>query len=89
MFVGPALGRAIMIGHGRPAISAVVAALLWLAGAHSLPAQQNAAPPADSLRIIANRDPLIFGPREQFTFDLEPLLAGVEPSTTIAAQVAE
>jgi hypothetical protein len=72
-----------MIGQGRPTISAVVAAIVWLAGALPLSAQQPAAPVADSLRIIANRDPLIFGPREQFTFDLEPLLAGVEPSTTI------
>jgi hypothetical protein len=72
-----------MIGQGRPAISAAVAVLVWLAGALWLPAQEPAAPPADSLRIIANRDPLIFAPREQFTFDLEPLLAGVEPSTTI------
>ncbi|MGD9637240.1 MAG: hypothetical protein AB7U97_28445, partial [Pirellulales bacterium] len=71
-----------MIGQGRPTISAVVAAILWLAGASWLAAQEAAAP-ADSLRIIANRDPLIFAPGEQFTFDLEPLLSGVEPSTTI------
>jgi len=71
-----------MIGQGRPTISAVVAALVWLAGATWLAAQENAAP-ADSLRIIAHRDPLIFAPGEQFTFDLEPSLAGVEPSTAI------
>lgn len=71
-----------MIGQGRPTISAVVAACVWLAGASWLAAQEAAAP-ADSLRIIAHRDPLIFSPGEQFTFDLEPLLAGVEPSTAI------
>ncbi len=71
-----------MLGQGRPTISALVAALCWLAGARSLAAQELPAP-VDSLRIIANHDPLIFAPGEQFTFDLEPLLAGVEPSTTI------
>ncbi|MEX2093846.1 MAG: hypothetical protein WD971_14265 [Pirellulales bacterium] len=71
-----------MLGQGRPTISALVAAICWLAGALSLAAQEPTAP-VDSLRIIANHDPLIFAPGEQFTFDLEPLLAGVEPSTTI------
>lgn len=71
-----------MIGQGRPAILAVVAACVWLVGASWLAAQEPSAP-TDSLRIIANRDPLIFAPGEQFTFDLEPLLAGVEPSTAI------
>lgn len=71
-----------MIGQGRPTILAVVAACAWLAGASLLAAQETAAP-ADSLRVIAHRDPLIFAPGEQFTFDLEPLLAGVEPSTAI------
>jgi hypothetical protein len=71
-----------MIGQGRPTISAVVAAIVWLAGASWLAAQEAAAP-VDRLRIIAHRDPLIFTPGEQFTFDLEPMLVGVEPSTTI------
>lgn len=56
--------------------------MLWLAGASWLAAQEATAP-ADSLRIIAHRDSLIFAPGEQFTFDLEPRLSGVEPSTTI------
>ncbi len=71
-----------MIGQGRPTISAMVAAILGLAGAITLAAEEVRAP-AESLRIITNREPLIFAPGEQFTFDLQPQLDGVEPSTTI------
>jgi hypothetical protein len=71
-----------MIGQGRPTISAWIAALVWLAAAAPLAAEDLRAP-VDSLHVVANRDPLIFAPGEMFTFDLEPLLTGVEPSTTI------
>lgn len=39
--------------------------------------------PGDSLRIVSGRDTLIFTPGEQFTFDVQPLLDGIDPSTTI------
>jgi hypothetical protein len=71
-----------MLGQGRPTIPAWIAALVWLAAAIPLAAQDLRAP-VDSLHVVANRDPLIFAPGEMFTFDLEPLLSGVEPSTTI------
>ena len=45
-----------------------------------LPAAADPQPQVFLACLGARRD---FGPREQFTFDLEPLLAGVEPSTTI------
>jgi len=71
-----------MIGQGRPTIPARIAAIVWLAAALPLAAEEARAP-VDSLHVVANRDPLIFAPGEMFTFDLEPLLTGVEPSTTI------
>jgi hypothetical protein len=71
-----------MLGQGRPTIPAWIAAFVWLAAAFPLAAQDLRAP-VDSLHVVANRDPLIFAPGEMFTFDLEPLLSGVEPSTTI------
>src|SRR5262249_35976621 len=39
--------------------------------------------PGDALRINANRNDLIFVPGEKFAFDLQALLDGLEPSTTI------
>lgn len=71
-----------MLGQGRPTIPAWIAALVWLAAALPLAAQAPRAP-IDTLHVVANRDPLIFAPGEMFTFDLEPVLTGVEPSTTI------
>jgi hypothetical protein len=39
--------------------------------------------PGDELRIDPKRDSLIFSPGEQFSFDVEPLVDGIEPSTSI------
>jgi hypothetical protein len=39
--------------------------------------------PGDTLRISTNRSSLIFRPGEQFTFDVQPLVEGLDPSTTI------
>lgn len=71
-----------MFGQGRPIAAALIAALVCFAAARS-PAAEELRAPTDSLRIVTNRNPLIFAPGEQFTFDLEPVLQGVEPSTTI------
>jgi hypothetical protein len=44
--------------------------------------------PRETLEITTRRDPLIFAPGEQFSFDLTPTVAGLEPGTTLDIQAS-